>query len=144
MFSTKELELYIKKEISNKISGIDWKSIYFMEGDEKSKEGTYVFEKNNKYYVLLIEKGNVLDEAIFIEEKEVLMKVLNICSFSVAMKYAIENRVAGADFRRLLFQKEIEIFSLFGEEFRRRKVNEIECILQKAPYIDKRDNNINR
>ena len=40
------------------------------------------------------------------------------------------------DFRRALFAKEKEIFSLFGQDFQKRKDEEIEEILKKNPYND--------
>ena len=44
--------------------------------------------------------------------------------------------VKGKDFRRALFAKEKEIFSLFGQDFQKRKDEEIEEILKKNPYND--------
>lgn len=136
MLTTKELEEYIKNEISNKVVDVNWSLISYIEGNEKSKEGTYVFSKNNAYHILLVEKGKVRDNNILVDLSEILLRVLDIYSFDIAMQYAINNRLPGRDFRHLLFEKEIEIFSLFGEEFRKHKVKEIETILKKAPYID--------
>ena len=52
------------------------------------------------------------------------------------MEYATSNRKNGKDFRRALFSKEIELFSLFGEDFKVRKTEEIEKILLKNPDSD--------
>ena len=42
----------------------------------------------------------------------------------------------GKDFRRPLFEKEKKIFALFGEDFLKRKDEEINEILEKNPYND--------
>ena len=65
-----------------------------------------------------------------------IIKAIDIISFDIAMDYAEKNRKEGEDFRRELFRKEIEIYSLFGDEYERKKRNEIEKILKRNPYSD--------
>lgn len=52
------------------------------------------------------------------------------------MKFAISNREKHKDFRRKLFEKEVEIYSLFGDDFEKNKKREIEEILEENPYKD--------
>ena len=52
------------------------------------------------------------------------------------MEFAISNREKNKDFRRKLFEKEVEIYSLFGETFEKSKKREIEEILKENPYKD--------
>lgn len=65
-----------------------------------------------------------------------MWEVLEIVLFDMAMDYALKNREQGKDFRRLLFNKEIELFAKFGVEFKNKKVNEIKNILKESPYND--------
>lgn len=65
-----------------------------------------------------------------------LWNVVEIFSFDIAMEYAMNNREKGKDFRRALFKKELEIYSLFGEQFEKRKKNELDEILKRNPYND--------
>ena len=136
MLSTIELEKYIKSEISNRLGEIDWKDINFKEGNKSSIEGTYIFNRNNKYHILYTEKGNVKEDRITSKKEEVLLTVVEIISFNIAMEYAIKNKEEGKDFRRVLFKKEIEIYSLFGEKLETKKRKEIEEILKNNPYND--------
>lgn len=136
MLSTKELEQYIKNEISCKLKDVSWDKINFKEGNENSPEGTYIFSKNGKYHIIFAEKGKIREDKITSEIKEVLWNVLDIISFDMAMEYAIHNRVENKDFRHALFEKEIKIYSLFGEEFEQKKCLEIAEILEKNPYND--------
>ena len=66
-----------------------------------------------------------------------LWYVLEVVLFNVAMDYAIKNQKNGKDFRRILFAKEIELYSEFGEDFRVRKAEEINKILEINPYVDR-------
>lgn len=63
--------------------------------------------------------------------------MLEIVLFDMAMDYALKNSEQGKDFRRHLFNKEVELFAKFGAEFRKKKVNEINNILKETPYNDR-------
>ena len=62
--------------------------------------------------------------------------MLEFIAYDIAHKYAVSNSEVGVDSRHALFDKEIEIYSLFGEDFERRKRAEIEEVLKRAPYSD--------
>lgn len=61
---------------------------------------------------------------------------VEIFSANIIMNFAIRNSKEGKDFRRALFAKEREIFSLFGKDFEERKNKEIDEILKNNPYND--------
>lgn len=136
MYTTIELKRYIINQIENKIGSVDWRKINFAEGNENSAEGTYIFSRDNVYHILFTEKGKVREDKITTDEKEVIRSVLDIVSFDIAMEFAIINREKNKDFRRKLFEKEVEIYSLFGETFEKSKKREIEEILKENPYKD--------
>ena len=136
MYTTIELKRYIINQIENKIGSVDWRKINFAEGNENSAEGTYIFSRDNVYHILFTEKGKVREDKITTDEKEVIRSVLYIVSFDIAMEFAISNREKNKDFRRKLFEKEVEIYSLFGETFEKSKKREIEEILKENPYKD--------
>ena len=136
MYTTIELKRYIINQIENKIGSVDWRKINFAEGNENSAEGTYIFSRDNVYHILFTEKGKVREDKITTDEKEVIRIVLDIVSFDIAMEFAISNREKNKDFRRKLFEKEVEIYSLFGETFEKSKKREIEEILKENPYKD--------
>ena len=121
MYTTIELKRYIINQIENKIGSVDWRKINFAEGNENSAEGTYIFSRDNVYHILFTEKGKVREDKITTDEKEVIRSVLDIVSFDIAMEFAISNREKNKDFRRKLFEKEVEIYSLFGETFEKSK-----------------------
>lgn len=136
MLSTTALEKYIKKEICSKLGEVGWNCINFKKGYKNSIEGTYIYSQNNTYHILYVEKGEIREKKIMLKKEDVLLYVIDIISFDIAMDYAEKNRKEGEDFRRELFRKEIEIYSLFGNEYERKKRNEIEKILKRNPYSD--------
>lgn len=136
MYTTTELEKYVKNQIEEKLDNVDWKNIKFEEGSNNSVEGTYIFAKEKKYHILFAEKGRIREDKITTDEKVVITSVLDIISFDIAMNFAINNREKNKDFRRKLFEKEVEIYALFGEEFRNAKKREIDLILKENPFND--------
>lgn len=136
MLSTDELKNYVYNEIRARIGDVICANLFFAEGTDNSVEGTYIFSRNNEYHILFTEKGKIRSDIVTHEEREVLWNALQMISSNVIMEYAICNREKGRDFRRALFSKEKEIFSLFGKDFEKRKDAEIEEILSKNPYND--------
>ena len=136
MLSTDELKKYVCNEIQTRLEDVTFDNLFFTEGTDNSVEGTYIFSRNNEYHILFAEKGKIRSDIVTYEKREVLWNAVEIISNNIIMQYAICNREKGKDFRRALFKKEVEIFSLFGEDFRKRKIDEIEEILKKNPYTD--------
>ena len=85
---------------------------------------------------MALEKGRIRSDIVTDEKREVLWSALQIFSINIIMNFALCNREKGKDFRRAIFAKEKEIFSLFGQDFKKRKEKEIEEILKKNPYND--------
>ena len=137
MLETKELEKEIKGRIANVMPNLELKQIKFCIGTDSSPEGMYIYMENDKYYYVFTEKGKIREKKELVTEDDVLWYVLEVVLFNVAMDYAIKNRKKGEDFRRILFKKEIELYSRFGENFKMRKVEAINRILECNPYIDK-------
>lgn len=136
MLSTEELKKYVCNEIQTRLGEVSCSNLFFEEGTDNSIEGTYIFNRNNKYHVLFSEKGKIRSDIVTDEEREVLWNAVGVFSTNIIMNFAIRNREKGKDFRRALFAKEKEIFSLFGKDFEERKIEEIEEILKNNPYND--------
>lgn len=136
MLSTEELKKYIHNEIGTRLGNISCSNLFFAEGTDNSVEGTYIFNKNNEYHILFTEKVKIKSDIITNDKREVLWNAVEILSANIIMNFAICNREKGKDFRRTLFAKEKEVFSLFGEDFEKRKEKEINDILKRNPYND--------
>ena len=111
-------------------------TLFFAEGTNYSAEGTYIFNKDNAYHILYAERGKIRSDIVTYDKREVLWNALKVLSADIIINFALNNREKGKDFRRALFAKEIEIFSLFGIDFKERKEKEIRDILTRNPYND--------
>lgn len=136
MLSTRDLKKYIYKEIGDKLGNINCSRLFFVDGNDSSIEGTYIFSKGGKYHILFTEKGKIRSDITTTDAREVLWNVLSLFVTDVIINYSISNKEKGKDFRRVFFAKEKEIYSLFGSDFEMRKAAEIEEILKKNPYND--------
>ena len=136
MLTTSELEHHIKNIFKQVLPNVEMRFITFAHGNCNSPEGTYVFSENEQYHYLITEKGKIGLDEVILDERKVLWHVADNIIFNIALEFAAKNRQDGKDFRRKLFEKEIELFSLFGEDFRERKENEIQEILLNNPFVD--------
>ncbi|MDE5985432.1 MAG: immunity 63 family protein [Eubacterium sp.] len=136
MLSTGELEMVIKKRIKEKLPNSNLDSIMFCVGHDNSIEGTYIFSDENAYHFVFTEKGRICEHKILNSVDDVLWYVLDNIIFDISLEYAKKNHIDGMDFRRPLFEKEIELFSIFGKEFKKRKLDEICSVLENNPYCD--------
>jgi len=137
MIETDKLEKKIKNLINSILPDLNLNKINFSVGTDNSPEGIYIFTQNDKYHYVYTEKGKIRTHKELENEDEILWNVLEAVIFDVAMDYAIKNKVQGKDFRRLLFTKEIELYSKFGDDFEKRKIKEINNILEKNHYCDR-------
>ena len=62
-------------------------------------------------------------------QNDILWEVLDIVIFHIALTYATQVYDHKSDFRRILFEKDIELFSLFGDNFKMKKVEIIKSIV---------------
>lgn len=136
MPGTEELEKKIKDSILKVLPDLQLTQVFFSEACDNSPEGTYIYAENGKYYLAYTEKGRIREKKEADTEREVLWHLLDGILFNLAMEYAVNNRISGEDFRRVLFSKEIELYAKFGRDFEERKKAEIEAVLNEYPYHD--------
>ncbi len=137
VMSTEELEKYIDHWLERNWEKPKSGKIFFKEGFANSAEGTYIFEKEGKYHYLITEKGRVYQDDVTNDIDEIKWKVLNYYIFYDACDYARVHQGKDQDsFRRLYFQRELEICRMFGDAFYLQKKKEIDGILGEHPYKD--------
>ena len=135
MLSTEELKNYVYNEVQTRLGEVSCGNLFFAEGTDNSVEGTYIFNKNNEYHILFTEKGKIRSDIVTDKKREVLWNAVNIISANIIINFAICNREKGKDFRRTLFAKEKEIFSLFGQDFQKRKFSTQSSLKTKPSFL---------
>jgi hypothetical protein len=111
-------------------------NIYFAKGTPNNREGSFVFADNHGYHFVYTEHGEEKRHQITYDLFEISYWVFEEMIFMMASKFELKNRRQNQDFRRILFAKELELFGLIGDNFRKRSEIAIDEILKIAPYND--------
>lgn len=140
LLTTIELKKYIYDIIENTFSKKQFTKIdinvNFTVGTANSIEGTYVYSDDKGYHYLFTEKGKIRFHKISQKITDITYWILEDVVFNIALKYATENQEKGVDFRKKLFEKELEIWCLFGKDYYAMKKRDIENTLKDNPYVD--------
>ena len=138
LLSTKELEDYIKQTVNAQIENVSWKDFIFMPITTTSNDGIYIFSTQEEYLIIQSEKGITSLVLKSNNQNDILWEVLDIVVFHIALTYATQVYNHKSDFRRILFEKEIELFSLFGDDYKNKKAEIIKSIVEKHPFNDQK------
>jgi hypothetical protein len=88
------------------------------------------------YHYVVTERGQEFRRRTTTDAEELLYWLISGVAFEMACKYELQHRVSQQDFRRLMFQKEIELISKVSPVWADRKRMEIDAILAEHPYSD--------
>jgi hypothetical protein len=88
------------------------------------------------YHYVVVERGAELSRKTTTAFNELLYWVFDGITFEMATEYEMKNRNAKQDFRRILFEKQVELLRTVNPEFAERKKSEIEHILEINPFKD--------
>lgn len=142
-FSTSELEEHIKN-IYAKIEPIARKDGVFKplddcfgNGTPNNRDGSFCYSDKEGYHYCVMERGLLTTNIVTSNLNEITYLVISSDVFWMAVNFERKNRVAGKDFRRLLFQKELEYWSILGNGFLEKAENKIKESIEKAPFVDK-------
>ena len=89
------------------------------------------------YYYVVAERGMENSRKKTTEIQELLYWIFKSVTFDMACDYELAHRVKGQDFRRLLFQKQIEFLNILDSGWATQMKKEKEQILEKHPFVDK-------
>lgn len=90
----------------------------------------------HSYHYVVTERGTEFQRRQTADPDELLFWLMSDVTFSLAAGYELEHRVRGRDFRRLLFQKQIDLMAQLNAGWSERRRREIERILVSHPYDD--------
>ena len=88
------------------------------------------------YSYVVTERGSEFERRCTKNRDELLYWLVADAVFDVACAFEARHRIAGQDFRRLFFSKELELLAAIRPEWARRKRAEIEKVLESNPYND--------
>jgi hypothetical protein len=91
------------------------------------------------YHYVEAERGHEFDRWTTQEFEVLLYAVFRSVTFQMACDYEVKHRVLGQNFRRILFQRQIELMSALSPEWAERLSNEKERTLELFPFDDNSD-----
>ena len=110
--------------------------IYFSNGTPNNVEGTYVYSDEIGYHFVFTERGKISLHKITDDLFEISYWIYADQTFKMSLKYATKHKKNNQDFRRILFEKKLEMLGLVGNNYRKRGEIEVDEILKIAPYND--------
>lgn len=141
-YTTKELELYIRtiyaklEPIARKDGVYKPLDNYFDNSTPGGRDGSFCYSDDEGYHFGVNERGSLRVNIVTQSLAEITYQVLSSDIFWMAVEYESTHRVEGQDFRRLLFQKELQYWSILGNDFVEPAEQKIKETLIKAPFID--------
>jgi hypothetical protein len=88
------------------------------------------------YHYVVTERGTEFERRRTTDPDELLFWLMSDVTFNLASEYELKHRISGRDFRRLLFQKQIDLMGQLNAEWSERKRHEIQRVLAAHPYDD--------
>ena len=108
--------------------------IYF--GVPNGCDGSFCYSDEAGYHYGMIERGLQRTSISTENLAEITYLVLSSDVFWMAGVYECKNRMEGQDFRRLLFQKEMQYWNVLGPEYAFFAEQKIRQVLEIAPFQD--------
>ncbi|MCG2574708.1 immunity 63 family protein [Acinetobacter sp. ME22] len=78
------------------------------------------------------ERGEVYFEKTTKDFEELLYWIMDNFISSYSYQFELKNRIRGQDFRRIIFEKQIELFGLISDEWKVKKEKNIKKILGRV------------
>ncbi len=127
------------QEIQNKVyeigARINAPIDYLRLQNHSNGDGTPHIKVSGQFYEYIIEERGCIFESRKTDDLNlVLYWIMSDAIFKMASEYELSNRDAKSDFRRMLFTKEIELFSKIDKDWAQKKADEINAILANNPY----------
>ncbi|WP_330848026.1 Imm63 family immunity protein [Acinetobacter sp. ME22] len=86
----------------------------------------------DKYWYISEERGEVYFEKTTKDFEELLYWIMDNFISSYSYQFELKNRIRGQDFRRIIFEKQIELFGLISDEWKVKKEKNIKKILGRV------------
>jgi protein-S-isoprenylcysteine O-methyltransferase Ste14 len=88
------------------------------------------------YHFVVVERGHELERFTTDELDDLLYRVFESVTFSLAFDYELVHRIGTQDCRRLGFQRQTELLSQLSKRWAERTAERHACILREHPFDD--------
>lgn len=99
-------------------------------------EGEFCFTDENGYHFRVLERGTLYYDDITQSLSEITYWAIKGDVDEASAIFEAKNRIPNQDFRRIMFNKQLQYFESIGPEYAQKARTEIGIILNKAPFQD--------
>ena len=115
---------------------IPFDKLAFVTFDSPTGDGTpFIEESHGSFFIVISERGNEF-ERVALTPDELLYRIFESITFSLATNFTSRNRPAAQDQRRLLFSKQLELLASLSGSWLDLAKQKQENILKQHPFID--------
>lgn len=104
--------------------------------DKIYTDGTFLYVDGEEYYYTSKERGTVIKQYHSKSVNDILYYAFQSITFEIAARYAAKNRNENEDFRRVYFERQLELLKEIAPTYRKKREKEIEEILKRHPFDD--------
>jgi Immunity protein 63 len=117
-------------------SSVATKSILPRIGTWNDFADPYVTVEGLQYHYVIRERGEILEDRKTQELDELLCWIFDDVMFIMAMEFEKRHRVPNHDFRRILFNHQLELLQAVDPAWRKKREDDIAMILSHSPFQD--------
>jgi hypothetical protein len=96
----------------------------------------FIEQRGDGFHFVVSERGTEYERVVSADATEILALVFQGITFDMAVDYELAHRVPGADSRRLIWARQLEILEQLDSSWARRRQQETQGILKQNPYRD--------
>ncbi len=131
------LSLYSKVTQLMKKDGISRPlNTIFRKNTFRDIQGEFCFTDESGYHFKILERGTLYHDDLTQSLFDITYWAIKGDVDEASAIYEAKNRNPNQDFRRIMFNKQLQYFESIGPEYVQRALTEIEIILNKAPFQD--------
>lgn len=94
-------------------------------------------DSNCQLYYVVVERGEELRRESAIDNNDLLFRIFEGVTFSMACNFELKHRKKNQDFRRQLFSKQQELLGILDKKWELRQQEDHQQTLAKYPFDDK-------
>lgn len=130
---TKNLEIYLLKEIKPIRDLINLQDFHFEKNSPGSVEGTYIYSDQQGYHFVYSERGSETKHNVTDNLFEITFWVINSLVYSIAFDLLKKNIKKVENQRKYLFEQQLILLEKVGSNYKKAGEIEIEEILKNNP-----------
>lgn len=96
----------------------------------------YVLMEDPVLQYVIRERGEILQNRQTSDLEELLYWIFQDVTFNMAAEFEKRHRVSGQDFRRVLWNHQMQLLEKLRPEWRKKRQHQIDRILEESPFSD--------